>query len=343
VAVGTRARAVALLGALLAAAGGAWPAPAAAQTIEAVPERTTVTVGDSIAFQLTVRLGAPDATLAARVPEAEGVLPMGMHVSADSVVRTGAGTFEGRAVVVFFRPGRQTVPSFALSYRPAPSAPAAIVRSEPVRIEVAPTLTPGGQQLKDIKGLVPTPGSGALPYAMALASLAAAGALAAGLRRRSSTPPLMAPPPPPAPLAPYELAVERLAAIAAERWPARGEVARHYEEVTDVLRRYLEEAERVPARELTTSALVRALPAPLAGGGLRGQCRDLLAEADLVKFARARPSEAQATRFLTRARDLLGRWRDASRPAPVVAAGHARPDAAPVVAPDEEGRLNAVR
>ena len=64
----------------------------------------------------------------------------------------------------------------------------------------------------------------------------------------------------------------------------------YVEAAADVLRRYLEDAEQVPARELTSAALVRSLPAHLADGGLRGHCRELLGEADLVKFARVRPS-----------------------------------------------------
>jgi hypothetical protein len=328
-------RAVAVLGALVAAVAAVAPA----QTIEAVPERVKVTVGDPVVLRLTVRLVHPEAALTTWVPEAEGVLLTRMDVSADSVVKTGTGTFEGRAVVTFFRPGRQTVPSFALTYRRGVMALGAIVRSEPVKIEVVPTLTPGGQQLREIKALAPLPGPGVLPYAAGLALLAAAGALAARGRRRRPALVAAVPPPAPPPPTPYEVATGRLSEIAGERWPARGEVARHYDEVAEVLRRYLENAEQVPARELTTSALVRSLPARLADGGLRGRCRALLADADLVKFARVRPSEAQAALFLARGRELLDEWHDLSPPAP--AAG---PEMAQAVgAPDDAERLNAVR
>jgi len=346
--VRARTGAVAALGALLAGAGAVAPAPAAAQAvapaIEAVPERTTATVGDSIVLRLIVRLRYPEAALTTWVPQAEWALPPGMRVSADSVVEAGTGTFRGRAVVTFFRPGRQTVPSFALTYRRGVMALGAIVRSEPVRIDVVATLTPGEQQLREIKGLVAPPGPGVLPYAAGLALLAA-GAVAARRRwRRPAPAPVAAPEPPaPPPPTPYEVAVERLSAIARERWPARGEVARHYEEAADVLRRYLEDAEQVPARELTSAALVRSLPAHLADGGLRGHCRELLGEADLVKFARVRPSEATAALFLARARELLDRWRDAARVASTTVVEEAGPATEPDAAPDEEERLNAVR
>jgi hypothetical protein len=340
VALGARPRAVAILAALGAVVGAA-PVPAAAQAIDAVPDRVSATVGDSVVLRLTVRLGTPDAALMTWVPEAEGVLLTRMDVSADSVVKTGPGTFEGRAVVVFFRPGRQTVPSFALTYRRGVMTLGAIVRSEPVKVEVKPTLTAGGQQLKEIRGLVAPPGPGLLPYVAALALVAAAGTLVARRRRYGPEPTPVAAPaaPSPPPPTPYQVAAGRLSAIAAERWPSRGEVARHYEEAADVLRRYLEDAAQVPARELTTSALLRSLPGHLADGGLRGRCRALLAEADLVKFARVRPSEAEASLFLARARELLDRWHEVSRPAPA-ASLEAR---GPEVAQDAEEPLDAVR
>ena len=295
-------------------------APAAAQTIELTPDRSRVTVGDSVVFRVAVRLRFPEAALTGWVPEAEGVLPLGMQVASDSVTKTGTGTYQGRAVVRFLRPGRQTVPSFSLPYRRGAFVLNALVRSEPVPIVVTPVLTPGGQQLKDIKPLVPPPRLPLLPVAAALAALAGGAALVARRLRRRALPapaPALARAAPTAePRSAYAAAVERLAAIEREGLPARGEVARHYEEVADVLRQYLEEGERLPARERTTAALARALPRRLAEGGLRQRCRAVLGAADLVKFARVRPGEAQAAAFLAAARDLLDRWQHASHPAP---------------------------
>jgi hypothetical protein len=110
---------------------------------------------------------------------------------------------------------------------------------------------------------------------------------------------------------PYETALARLGQIEQERWGLRGDVVRHYEAVVDVLRDYLEEAEDVAACERTTSELLWSLPPHLTGGGLRNRCHDLLGEADLVKFAEVRPSEARAAAFLAEARLLLDRWHEA--------------------------------
>ena len=67
-----------------------------------------------------------------------------------------------------------------------------------------------------------------------------------------------------------------------------------------MLREYLEEAEGLPARERTSSELLWALPPRLSEGGLRRRLQETLWQADLVKFARARPGGDQAAAYLRR-------------------------------------------
>jgi hypothetical protein len=90
-----------------------------------------------------------------------------------------------------------------------------------------------------------------------------------------------------------------------------GVVARHYEEIVDALRGYLEAREGMPAREQTTEELLWALPPHLSGEGFRERLRELLDEADLVKFARLLPRPKAADLFLERSRSLLRDWHDA--------------------------------
>jgi hypothetical protein len=82
--------------------------------------------------------------------------------------------------------------------------------------------------------------------------------------------------------------------------------------VAQTLRRYLEDGYGVGAMERTTSELLWALPPHLGRSGLRDRCHEVLSEADLVKFAEVRPSEASAAGFLDRARRLLTAWHQAS-------------------------------
>jgi hypothetical protein len=293
-------------------------APARAQTLEVTPDATRVTVGDPITLHVAPRL-PPGATPLDRVPTPAGALPEGFRIlSSDSLARTPDGRFEARLKVAFFRPGKQSVPPLALAYAAASGTPGDTLRSQPVPIEVVPILPAGNQVLRDIKDLARVPRPSRWPVWLALAAgLLVAVAAALWIRRRLRR---RAPAPAPAPAVeplldlrtPYERALERLAAVERSRLPERGELARHYELVTDALRRYLEESGAVPALELTTAELAYALPPGFAERGLRERCVRLLEEADLVKFARLVPSGEAAARLLRGARDLLDGWEAAA-------------------------------
>jgi hypothetical protein len=113
--------------------------------------------------------------------------------------------------------------------------------------------------------------------------------------------------PPPVPADPFVEALRRLDGVAAARWSTR-DVARHYAEITDVVRDYLE-AFGVPARERTTSELRWALPPELSRGERRDDFSAVFDVADLVKFAHWRPDVAEADSFTRDARALLEAWR----------------------------------
>jgi hypothetical protein len=202
--------------------------------------------------------------------------------------------------------------------------PRATLPSNSAPVDIHPILPAGDPPLKDIKELDRRPRLPWLPLALALVFLAVAATyLRIRRRRRVEAAGPVSPQEianPPVIQDAYDLAVERLHRVELQRWPARGNVARHYEDIVQALRDYLEEAEKVGAHERTTSELLWSLPPHLTTGGLRGRCHELLTDADLVKFAEVRPSEASAAEFLTRARAVLDAWHEAR---PVEESAHA--------------------
>lgn len=292
------------------------PSASFAQTLVVKASSVRAAVGEPITVRMEARLGVR-ARLLEQTPHALDSLPDGVSVvSVDSLSRSSEGVFAGRMRLVFFRPGSTSVPSLALAYVPAAGAPVDTLRSLPVAIDIVRSLPPGNQPLRDIKDLAPLENHRFTPGVRAIALLAVALLIVfvgfRRIRRRGEHAAPITRPPDHARNS-YEIACARLAEVDAERWPARGAVVQHYEQVAGVLRLYLEDAFAVCATELTTSELADALPPELRADGQEKECRTLLDEADLVKFARLRPDEAAARTFLAAAVRLLDRWYHAAQ------------------------------
>jgi hypothetical protein len=282
------------------------------QSFQVTPEVTRATVGDSVTLVFRVRLDERDL-LFDSVPQPLNAIPPGVRLlSVEKLQRSPDRLFHGRARIAFYRPGRRAVPLFGLPFmRAVKGVGRATLPSDSAYVEIISLLPAGNPSLKDIRELEPSSRPSFVPLIAGM--LLAAALLVLYLRRRKRRsslllPSVAAPEILPEVPGPYTTALEQLGRIERERWPARGEVARHYEATVDTLRGYLEAAEELPARERTTGELLWSLPPHLTGDGLRDRAGALLDEADLVKFARFRPSPAAAAEFLEQCRSLLGEW-----------------------------------
>jgi hypothetical protein len=293
--------------------------PAAAQhqgqIWEVVPDTARATVGDPVTIRFRLRLDDRDL-LFDTVPRPVDPLPEEVRLlSVEKLVRQPDRIFLGQARLAFYRPGRQAVPVFSLPFmRAVKGIEHGVVLSDSAYVEIAPVLDAGNPSLRDIRELARSPLPGPLWWSVVVGLVAAVLWLVRRRRRARPAPPtVVAPPSEPLPEPdPYAIAMAQLAETERADWTSHGEVARHYEAVTDALRDYLESAESLPARERTTSELLWALPPHLVERGLRRRCEEMLDEADLVKFARVRPGAAAAAAFLQRARELLTRWHGAA-------------------------------
>jgi hypothetical protein len=295
------------------------------QSFEVTSDSTGITVGDSVTVRFRIRLHERDQLLDS-VPQVVGDLPPGVRVlSVQKLGRTDQRLYQGAATLAFYRVGRRPVPIFGVPFmRVVEGVSRATLPSDSAFVLITAVLPPAGNPpLKDIRELEKRP----IPpwtWPVMLLAMFAAGWVA--LRRRRTridhgepVEPQTTEVPASKPT-PYDIAVARLRQVEAEHWPRRGLVEAHYEAVAQTLRQYLEDAHQVGALERTTAELVWAMPPRLGRGGLRDTCHEVLDEADLVKFAEARPDEAAAADFLRRARGLLNSWHQAS---PVEEGAHA--------------------
>lgn len=287
------------------------------QSFSVIPDTGAVTVGDTVTVRFRIRLHERDQLLDS-VPQVAGDLPPVVRVlSIDRLRRSHPQAYEGSARIAFYRPGRRPLPTFGVPFmRVVEGVSRATLPSDSAFVLITPVLpTAGNPSLKDIRELEKRPLSPWTWPAVLVAMFAAGWVLLRRRRRRVDQRVSVAPTtidiPAPEPT-PYEIALARLLQVEAENWPSRGLIEPHYEAVAQTLRQYLEDAHQVGALERTTAELVWALPPELGRGGLRDACREILAEADLVKFAEARPDAAAAAEFLRHAREMLDAWHRAA-------------------------------
>ncbi len=301
-----RQRVVALL--ILASTGGS--AAGAGQTFDVTLPTGRLTVGDPIDIMCSVKL-PPQATLLDPVPRLLEELPPDMSLGPVDTLRPRGPAYVDRLRLTLVRAGLQNLPVFYVRYRSGSGTAGRVdtLASRPLPVEIASVLSSAQAEPRDVQRLEPVEGASRIPWWPILpATLIAVTVFLWWRGRPRSIAVPEVPSPEPAPLPdPYQVALARLAEIEAAGWPARGIVDRHYDLVTDALRRYLMEAAGIDALERTTPELLRLLPPSLARAD---GCRGLLAEADLVKFARVRPDIARAAAYLDAVRSLLSRWHD---------------------------------
>ncbi|WP_276088710.1 hypothetical protein [Pedobacter sp. JY14-1] len=87
----------------------------------------------------------------------------------------------------------------------------------------------------------------------------------------------------------HELALEQLQALDGRNLWQQGEVKGYYIELTDIIRLYVERRYGIHAQEQTTDEILKSLEGKELPGASRTSLRELLVQADLVKFAKAIP------------------------------------------------------
>jgi hypothetical protein len=201
---------------------------------------------------------------------------------------------------------------WGLGVVPLPEADVRIVTESAELLIATPALTvhvasvlPAGADPDSLAWMPPADvvgGNWSTQEKLAAAGLALALLLTAALyaRRRRSVQP-----PPPLPVRPpRERALAALDALAARGLAEAGELKGFYSGVSHILREFLADSDRLWGLDLTTLELVQAVGSDGVGEWRQRALAGLLAGADLVKFARRRPSRAQAARAL----DAAHRW-----------------------------------
>ena len=271
------------------------------------------TVGDLIPLRLRVTYSADMEVTLPELPDQWGAFEVREQILLDPVQDdSGAVTAVREVKVTLWAPDEYETPPLAIHYRYA-GGELRPVPVPPLSITVASVLAEDDLEKRDLKPQASLPRPPAWPWLVA-------GVVIAGLlffagrwlwqRLRRSQGEAVEPVMPVDDRLPEEIAYGELDRIATLDLPVQDEFKRHYTLVADCVRVYLEGIYRIPAMDRTTGEVIARLHGSRVDGGIVPLLRTLLEDADLVKFARFRPTLDQARQVVVQARHLV----DISKP-----------------------------
>jgi len=202
-------------------------------------------------------------------------------------------TLTQKFTLTCFDSGFYTIPPIPVAYRLLPDTTRMESRSELMMLMVRSVPVDTTQAIKPIKGpmRIPVTFREMLPWILlGLGAVAVILLIIWYIRRRKKRKPLFVIRPK-VELKPWEKALQELEKLREKRIWQQGQIKEYYSALTDILRVYIEEQFRVPAMESTTTEIMDSLE----GAGMeipvesRNSLRNLLTDADLVKFAKALP------------------------------------------------------
>lgn len=120
-------------------------------------------------------------------------------------------------------------------------------------------------------------------------------------------------PPPPPPIPPWIAATEALEALSRSDLLSRGLTKEYYDQLSDIVRRYIGALRNFDALEMTTVEVLAKLERAPIAGVTTAEVAHLLTECDLVKFARHVPSHQESERILEVAFNIVRRSSPAGR------------------------------
>jgi hypothetical protein len=273
-----------LVAALLFLAFPRWTGAAQVTLAASTP---TATIGERIELRVVVRAEAGVEGIRVNVPAGDFDL---VGRSRRPPVRTAEGsTFEEIIVIAFFRTGDFVVGPFQVDLLPKSRALAS-EQTGKLTLRIRSVLGENDKDIKPLKQLFVLRGDPRhlLKYAAALALLLLLGTLAwLGIRKMKKRKL-----PESEPLLAAEVELEMRAGKLRERnLPQKGEFRQFFIALSDILKHFIQRAYGFNALDCTTAETLAQLENLERDGEILSGLGTLLAEADLVKFARILPEK----------------------------------------------------
>lgn len=271
-------------------------------TAVAAFEPSRVETGDTFVLRVIVS-GSSVAPREVRFAAWAGTIPMANVLSKSSWQRSGDKWRQDFTLIAFDSAEYELPPLYVRTHL-GDSIP-----TNPLQLSVRPT--PASDDLADMAPArdirrEPVQWLDYWPWLLA-AVVVLAGLIWWRLRRKKPVPPVpvTAVPAMEAPLSAHEKALRHLAAMEeAQPWKHKA-LKEYFADLSLVMREYLEHRYRIPAMESTTREIVNQLRSTDYPESLKGALREILDQADGVKYAQSHPAAEVSLQALRKARFIV--------------------------------------
>lgn len=296
---------------LLLIACGMKPIAVFAQDIqvEAKTDRARILIGDQLDFSVSARYNPQTHRVQLPVPSDTfnhfEVISKG---GADTLRQESFQRITQHYRITSFDSGQWEIPAMDFTIQPLQGDTPFVMQSNSLAVDVQTVAVDTSKPFKPIMGIRPA----ALPNSLlikniliGLAILLSLGLLIYYLVKRFRRKKSKVTDTPMAVLLPHEKALQHLLETEQKAAWMSGEEKLYYTDMTHILRTYLEEQFGIDCFEKTTAEIVQQVKRQRILNPFRQTLRDLLQLADLVKFAKAKPTEDDHRLAMEQARTFV--------------------------------------
>lgn len=278
----------------------------------ATADKTSIQIGDKVTYAITVK--------AKKDIEVEIPQILSENLSGFAIKDFGSGakgffakkTFKQWYLLDTYVSGEHIIPAVAVKYRTKGQTDWQELNVNEVKLEVKSVLDNASNRadIRDIRGPKSFAGRIWLYALIALAVLLILGGVFTLILLKRNKVELKAPPTPA-----HIIAYEALAELEKKDHIRKGQTKAYYIELSDIVRRYLENRFNICAPEMTTEEfLFKVKEDSSLSVEHKGLLRDFLTNCDLVKFAKYQPAETEAGLSLASARKLIDQTKQEEKP-----------------------------
>ncbi len=208
--------------------------------------------------------------------------------------------------VTSFKPGKQVLPALTITSRQKGDTTIQTLQTDTFQVHVQTMAVDTSKAIKPVKEIydIPLTFAELWPYLAVGLGIILLILLGVWLYRRWKQKP-QEKPERQLVKAPHEIAIEKLEKLKSQQLWQQGYIKEYHDQLTDILRAYLEKVFQIRALELTTGEIMEQLKQKPLSPNQKDQLKEIFETADLAKFAKANPSPEENQKALDVAFDFI--------------------------------------